>query len=111
VSLVGVGLRQPAALRTARYECEDGFGRNVRVRPVVGAVNPVRRLQPRGKQRVAPAKRLYCLFGVVRPNPHGRQNTQRWLRSGCQPGLLQVPAFAALQKSCGQLLGEGQPRY
>jgi hypothetical protein len=49
------------------------------------AVESARGFQPGVEQRVAPSKRSNCLFDIVRPNPHGQQDSARWLKSGCFP--------------------------
>lgn len=52
--------------------------------PMAGAVQQVQGIEPCGKKGVAPLKRSHrCWFGVVRPDPHGSQNSQTWLRNSC----------------------------
>src|ERR1700704_4741199 len=44
----------------------------------------VQGVEPCGKKGVAPLKRSRrCWFGIVRPDPHGSQNSQTWLRNSC----------------------------
>jgi hypothetical protein len=42
----------------------------------------VQGIKPGRKKGLALAKRSHCFFG--RPSPHGRQNSPRWLITGCQ---------------------------
>ena len=52
--------------------------------PMAGAVQLVQGVEPCGKKGVAPLKRSRrCWFGIVRPDPHGSQNSQTWLRNSC----------------------------
>ena len=53
--------------------------------PVAGAIQLVQGVEPCGKQGVAPLKRSRrCWFGIVRPDPHGGQNSQLWLINRCE---------------------------
>jgi hypothetical protein len=65
--------------KPARRTC-SGVGGN----PAIRAVEPVQRVQPGIQQGVAPPKRPHSFFDIIRPNPHGGQNSARWLKIGCQ---------------------------
>jgi hypothetical protein len=52
--------------------------------PMAAAIQLVQGVEPCGKKGVAPLKRSRrCWFGIVRPDPHGSQNSQLWLRNSC----------------------------
>jgi len=64
--------------------------------PVAGAIQLVQGVKPCGKQGVAPLKRSRCWFGIVRPDPHGGQNSQLWLINSCERALARPLLPAAI---------------
>jgi hypothetical protein len=51
---------------------------------MAGAIQLVQGVEPCGKKGVALLKRpRRGWFGIVRPDPHGSQNSQTWLRNSC----------------------------
>jgi len=61
--------------------------------PMAGAIQLVQGVEPCGKKGVAPLKRSRRWFGIVRPDPHGSQNSQLWLRNSCDRWPDQNPGY------------------
>ena len=87
-----VGVHQGPELRAPVRDAADGvvsaelpFLAELCRAPVAGAIQLVQGVEPCGKQGVAPLKRSRrCWFGIVRPDPHGGQNSQLWLINRCE---------------------------
>ena len=86
------GVHQGPELRAPIWDAADGvvsaelpFLAELCSAPVAGAIQLVQGVEPCGKQGVAPLKRSRrCWFGIVRPDPHGGQNSQLWLINRCE---------------------------
>jgi hypothetical protein len=86
------GVHQSPELRAPVRDAADGvvsaelpFLAELCSAPVAGAIQLVQGVEPCGKQGVAPLKRSRrCWFGIVRPDPHGGQNSQLWLINRCE---------------------------
>jgi hypothetical protein len=84
--------------------------------PMAGAIQLVQGVEPCGQQGVAPLKRWRrCWFGIVRPDPHGDQNSQLWLINRCEraPARPRLPtAILALllsSRSLKRIAGKDPP--
>jgi hypothetical protein len=99
------GVHQSPELRAPIRDTADGtvsaelpFLAELCSAPVAGAIQLVQGVEPCGKQGVAPLKRSRrCWFGIVRPDPHGGQNSQLWLINSCERAprgrAFQPPSF------------------
>ena len=84
-------VHQSPELRTPIRNTADGavsaellFPAEFRNTPMAAAIQLVQGVEPCGKKGVAPLKRSRrCWSGIVRPDPHGGQNSRTWLRNSC----------------------------
>ena len=86
------GVHQSPELRAPVRDAADGvvsaelpFLAELCSAPMAGAIQLVQGVKPCGKQGVALLKRSRRRwFGIVRPDPHGGQNSQLWLINSCE---------------------------
>lgn len=81
--LMGAGGQAQGSRRKAPSPGDGRSGRNSGA-PAIGAIDLLEEVEPGNKKGVAPKRLRCCVFGVVKP--HGRQNSPRWLTSGCERG-------------------------
>src|SRR6266566_8974526 len=79
--LMGAGGQAQGSRRKAPSPGDGRSGRNSGA-PAIGAIDLLEEVEPGNKKGVAPKRLRCCVFGVVKP--HGRQNSPRWLTSGCE---------------------------
>jgi hypothetical protein len=114
MTLMGVGSQAPrGSRRMGLCRWDGGSGRNFG-QPAARAIEPVQDVDVRVKKSVAPSKRsLRYLFGIVRSDPHGGQNSPLWLTSSCEPGREAAPLPADRLARSGHsivLTERGRPR-